>query len=276
MREEKMLKVEQMGDHEWEFVYPPQYYKLMDKFDKGVDLWETGHTSSAKKIYKEVIEEFPGFIDAYHHIAMLYEELNRDQLAFENWVKGYQIGKKAFPHSFIPGRDLLRWASLENRPFLRCTHALGLCFFDGGNLAKGIELFEFIISVNPDDNQGIRAILVEGYLKTGNYMAVLDICNKYKGDSTVELTYGEPYALFKMGDKGKAALLLRKAIKFSPKVARELLKKRHTYPKSTFPGRYTVGGDDEAYFYWERNGILWEDPEVKEWLIQTSGRGKPR
>jgi len=276
MQEGKILKVEQMENHEWEFVYPPQYYKLMDKFDKGIELWETGHIRSAKKIYKEVIEEFSEFIDAYHHLAMLYEELGRYQLAFENWIKGYQIGKHAFPPSFIPGRDLLPWAFLENRPFLRCTHALGLCFFEDGNLAKGIELFKFIISVNPDDNQGIRALLVEGYLKTGNYKAASDICNKYKGDFTVDLTYGEPYALFKMGDKGKATFLLRKAIRFSPKVARELLKKRHTYPKSNFPGRYTVGGDDEAYFYWERNGILWEDPEVKKWLIQISGRGKPR
>ncbi|NQS89832.1 hypothetical protein HQ584_08600 [Patescibacteria group bacterium] len=269
-----MLKVEQMEDHEWEFVYPHQYHKLMDKFDEGVELWEMGHIRFAKKIYKEVIKEFPGFIDAYHHLGLLYEEEGRDRLAFENWIKGYQIGESAFPHNFTPGKDLLRWASLENRPFLRCTYALGFCFFNRGNLAKGIELFKFIISVNPNDNQGIRAILVEGYLKTGDYLSVLDICDKYRGDTTVGLTYGGPYALFEMGDKGKAALLLKKAIRFSPKVARELLKKRHTQPKTLFPGRYTVGGDDEAYFYWERSGILWDEPEVRQWLIQIAGKGK--
>jgi len=271
-----MLKVEQTEEHEWEFIYPPEYNELMDKFHEGIELWETGHTNSAKKIYKEVIEEFPEFIDAYHHLGLLYDEEGKDRLAFENWLKGYQIGKQAFPPDFIPGRDLLRWGILENRPFLRCTHALGLCFFDGGNLAKGIELSEFIISVNPNDNQGIRMLLVEGYLKTGNYMAVLDICDRYRGEFAVEFTYGEPYALFKMGDKEKATLLLRKAIKSSPKVAKELLKKRHPLPKTLFPDKYTVGGDDEAYYYWERNGILWEEPEVKEWLAQVAGKGKHR
>jgi len=269
-----MLKVERVGKHEWEFVYPPRYYELGDKFDKGVDLWETGHIKSAKKIYKEVIGEFPEFIDAYHHLGMLYEEEGKDQLAFENWLKGYQIGKKAFPSDFVPGRDLLPWSFLENRPFLRCTHALGLFFFDRGNLAKGIELFEFIISVNPNDNQGIRMILVEGYLKTGNYMGVLDICDRYKNEFAVEFTYGKPYALFKMGDKEKATLLLKEAIRYSPKVARELLKKRHIPPKNLFPDRYTVGGDDEAYYYWERNGILWDEPEMKEWLTQVARKGK--
>jgi len=269
-----MLKVEQIGEHEWRFVYPPKYRQLMDKFDEGIELWETGHARAAEKIYKEIIAEFPGFIDVYHQLAILYEESGRDQLAFENWLRGYQVGKQAFPHNFTPGKDLLPWAFLENRPFLRCTHAFGLCFFDGGNLAKAMELFEFIISANPNDNQGIRALLVEGYLKTGNYRAVLDLCGKYKGDPTVELTYGKPYALFKLGDKGKASLLLREAIQFSPKVAKELLKKRHIPPKSLHPDRYTVGGDDEAFYYWERSGILWEDPEIKQWLIQNAGKGK--
>jgi len=269
-----MLKVEEVARHEWEFIYPPEYDELMGKFDEAIELWERNHIKSAEKIYKEVIAEFPEFIDAYHHLAILYEESGRDRLAFESWLKGYQIGKQVFPHNFTPGKDLLRWGVLENRPFLRCTHALALCFFDGGNLAKGIELFEFIISVNPNDNQGIRAVLVEGYLKTGNYRAVLDICNKYKGDITVELTYGGPYALYKLGDKGKATLLLRQAIGFSPKVAKELLKKRHTPPKSLYPDRYTVGGDDEAFYYWERSGILWEDPEMKQWLAQNVGKGK--
>ena len=77
-----------------------------------------------------------------------------------------------------------------------------------------------------------------------------------------------------MGDKEKAILLLKKAIRKSPKVARELLKKRHTPPKTLFPDRYTVGGEDEAYYYWERNGILWDDPEMKEWLIQVAKSGR--
>lgn len=269
-----MLKVEEVAKHEWRFIYPPKYDELMDKFGEGIELWQMGHTRAAEKIHKEIIAEFPGFIDVYNQLGLLYEESGRDRLAFESYIKGYQIGRRAFPHSFTPGEDLLRWGVLDNRPFLRCVHGLALCFFDGGNLAKGIELFEFIISANPNDNQGVRAVLVEGYLKTGNYQAVVDTCDKYKGDITVELTYGKPYALFKLGDKGKATLLLREAIGFSPKVAKELLKKRHIPPESLDPDRYTVGGNDEAFYYWERSGILWEDPEMKQWLIQNKDKGK--
>lgn len=265
-----MLKVEPIGEQEWSFVYSPKYNQLMDRFDEGVEFWRRGQDKSAKKIYKEIIGEYPEFIDVYHHLGLLYEALDKDELAFESWMKGYQIGKEVLPLDFIPGKDLLRWVCVENRPFLRCAHAFGLCFFDRGYLAKGIEIFEWIISVNPNDNQGIRALLIDGYLKIGNYMAVLDICDKYQGDSMVDLVYGEPYALFKMGDREKATSLLREAIRLSPKVARELLKKRHPQPKSLNPGRYTVGGDDEAFYYWEENGILWKDPEVESWLIRNT------
>jgi len=29
-----------VGKYEWEFIYPPKYYQLMDKFGEGVKLWE--------------------------------------------------------------------------------------------------------------------------------------------------------------------------------------------------------------------------------------------
>jgi len=48
--------------------------QLMDKFHKGIELWKTGRIRSAKRIYKEVIEEFSEFIDAYHHLGLVYEE----------------------------------------------------------------------------------------------------------------------------------------------------------------------------------------------------------
>jgi|GEM_PF-5551939 len=77
-----MLKVEQVGENDRESVYPPKYKQLMDKFGDGVDLWEMGYTRSAEKTYKEIIDEFPGFIDVYHRLGLLYEEAGRERKAF--------------------------------------------------------------------------------------------------------------------------------------------------------------------------------------------------
>jgi len=37
---------------------------------------------------------------------------------------------------------------------------------------------------------------------------------------------------------------------------------------------WRFGRDDEAFYYWERSGILWEDPAMKQWLIQNRDKGK--
>ncbi len=33
-----MLKVEEVGKHEWRFIYPSKYDELMDKFVEGIEL----------------------------------------------------------------------------------------------------------------------------------------------------------------------------------------------------------------------------------------------
>jgi len=50
-------------------------------------------------------------------------------------------------------------------------------------------------------------------------------------------------------------------------VSKELLKTKHRLPRTARPDVVTLGGADEAYYYWERWGQFWEeDPEVLEWL----------
>lgn len=76
------------------------------------------------------------------------------------------------------------------------------------------------------------------------------------------------------GIKMRVASHLFKTELLLSKVAKELLKKRHIPPKSLHPDRYPVGGHNEAFYYWEISGILWEDPEIKEWLTRNRGKGK--
>jgi hypothetical protein len=82
-----------------------------------------------------------------------------------------------------------------------------------------------------------------------------------------EILYGRAIAFFKLGQRKLATAALKKAIEYQPLVGRELLKKRHRLPKSARPDRVTVGGADEAFYYWERWGRIWKgDPEAFEWL----------
>ena len=63
------------------------------------------------------------------------------------------IGEFSFPPDF---HGLLRWGHIYNRPFLRCLHGYGLCLWRMGRLQQARQVFERILSLNPNDNQGAR------------------------------------------------------------------------------------------------------------------------
>ena len=55
---------------------------------------------------------------------------------------------------------------LENRPFLRCLHGLALVKYEEGAIEEALRLFQELLSLNPNDNQGVRAMTQEPKLET--------------------------------------------------------------------------------------------------------------
>jgi hypothetical protein len=70
--------------------------------------------------------------------------------------------------------------------------------------------------------------------------------------------FGRALAHLQLGEKQEAEAALRAAASAWPLVHQELLKSRHTQPKSRFPGYITVGGEDQAYVYWSEYGEHWK------------------
>ncbi len=121
--------------------------------------------------------------------------------------------------------------------------------------------------MNPNDNQGVRAMAIEALFKLGRFEDALEIAEKYPNDIMPETLYGRALALFKLGQRQEATVALQEAIEYLPLVAKELLKTKHRLPRTARPDMVTVGGADEAYYYWEHSGQFWEeDAEALEWL----------
>ena len=114
-------------------------------------------------------------------------------------------------------------------------------------------------AMNPNDNQGIRALLIDCYFRLGQPARVLTVCGRYRADITEEVLYGRPLALFQLQREDESRSALRKAIGILPLVAMELVKKTHRRPKNLDPGYVTMGGRDQAYLYWQQNGQYWQE-----------------
>jgi tetratricopeptide (TPR) repeat protein len=257
----RKLKVEPVGPKAWRFECAPEEYRLLDKFDSAVDLLEEGNEEEAEKILRAVIRAWPLHIDAHHHLALLLLSRGELKAALDLWGKATEIGLRSLPAEFVMGEDKLEWACLENRPFLRAYHGLGFALFDVGRIEAAHLIYNHLLAMNPNDNQGARGSAIESAFAMNRPAEVLRICNKYKKDVLVDSLYGRPLALWQLGKKTLAEKALIKAIDLSPLVARELVKKRHQMPKSTFVAYITVGGADEAYEYWQRLGRYWKETE---------------
>jgi tetratricopeptide (TPR) repeat protein len=269
-RDEFMLKLSRVASHEWAFVWPDIYDELVGEFNAGCEEYEADDLDKARGIFQAVLSQMPDHLDAVHHLAIVLSELSLADEARNLWEQAVRIGRKAFPKSFEIGRDRLEWAWLENRPFLRCLHGLALVRYEEGEIEEALRLFHELLSLNPNDNQGVRAIAQEAFFKLSRFEDALKIAEQYPDDAMSETMYGKALALFKLGQRGEATMALQEAIEYLPLVGKELLKTKHRLPKTASPGLVTVGGADEAYYYWERFGQFWKkDTEALEWLRKT-------
>jgi len=262
-----MLKLSRVAPHEWRFVYPDIYADLMDQFHAGCELYEEGNLDEAARVFRAVLAQMPDHLNALHQLALVLSDQNLLNEARDFWSQAARIGHKAFPQDFQLGRDRLEWGWLENRPFLRCLRGLALARYNDGEVEGALRLFQELLSLNPNDNQGVRAMAEEALFKLGRFEDALKITEHYPDDMMSETLYGRALALFKLGQRQEATVALQEAIKYLPLVARELLKTKHRLPETARPDMVTVGGADEAYYYWEDWGQFWkEDPKALEWL----------
>ncbi|MFC1982358.1 tetratricopeptide repeat protein [Chloroflexota bacterium] len=265
-----MLELSRVAPYEWEFVYPAIYYDLTNEFHKGCESYEEGNLDDAERIFRAVLAQMPNHIDAIHHLALVLSKRGMLTEARDLWEQNSRIGHKAFPQDFKLGRDRREWGWLENRPFLRCLHGLALVRYDDGEIEEALGLFQELLSLNPNDNQGVRAVAVQALFKLGRFEDALELTKQYPEDVIPEVLYGRALALFKLGQRQEASVALREAIGYIPLVAKELLKVKHHLPETAMLDAVTVGGADEAYYYWEHCGQFWEeDTEALEWLRKT-------
>lgn len=67
------LLVEARGEGDWEFVYPRLTMTIYEYFHDAIESWEVGDVTFAEQRYRQLLTDYPEFIDAYYHLAILLE-----------------------------------------------------------------------------------------------------------------------------------------------------------------------------------------------------------
>jgi len=263
-KKSRELRIEKWDQNTWAFSMDNYSYEEEDEFfEMGCDLIDEGNYDGAAILFGKMVERRPEYLDAMHHLAIALDGRGDTKDAMALWRSAVEKGRSAIPGSFRKGRDTLPWGILENRPFLRCLHGYGCTLKREGITDEAIGVFEEVLGYNPDDNQGVRELLMQLYLEKDDIKGARSVIDRYEGDMMSGLLYGHPLVLIREGKVEEAKDLLADTIAAQPRVAKELLKKKHPRPKGV-DGRYlSYGGRDQAYYYWRDFGGFWREPDLK-------------
>lgn len=133
-----------------------------DPIGQAVDLHEAGDDEKSRRVLHQCLEEDLRVLDAHAHLGhWVFGDGSRRLLverARRNYEAGVAIGELSLGPDF---KGVLAWNRIDNRPFLRCLHGLGLCHWALGDFKRAASIFERMLWLNPSDNQGARFCLSE-------------------------------------------------------------------------------------------------------------------
>ncbi|MDZ7309940.1 MAG: hypothetical protein ONB45_01520 [candidate division KSB1 bacterium] len=127
-----------------------------DSIGRAIDHFNAGRSGRARGILWQCLEYDIACLDAHAHLGNFAWEEGEWRRAKRHWEIGVRLGEWSLGENFD---GVLSWALVNNRPFLRCLHGLGLATWRLGEPEEARKIFERMIRLNPSDNQGVRALL---------------------------------------------------------------------------------------------------------------------
>jgi len=258
-----------IGKVEWGFEFPRLHGELTEQ------LWNLEETEVSatqyQKTLRSLLKQEPELFDAANDLANFYFENEKHDQAQKIYERYVELAKSYIPPKFVQGKHHIIWAYMDNRPFLRLLAGYAQFIEATTKVSRAIPLYEEILAFNPNDNQGIRAILATAYLKTNKLVEVSELAAHYADEILPELVMGNVLALFKLGKISEAKKFLECNLEYQRHVIKEILSENHSIPATLCEGTVTVGGEDEAYYYWDAQGSLWDAAHgAKDFLRQHS------
>lgn len=267
------MKLKEVEKNIWIFSneYIPR--ELDDAFDVAQYAWQSGQFLVAEKKFLAIVERCPNHIDALHHLSILYGEAGYDAASYAYSQAAVGVGLRVIPEKFSWKKSRMEWVFVENRPFMRAYHALGLWFLNHKQYSEASESFGRLLAVCPNDNLGVRYMLPECWFAQDMPEKVVAHCQVYQDDAGPDIQYSMALALVALKKVESAKKILEVACAGLPLVGKELLKKSHRKPVSYMPGTITWGGADQAYEYWHHMGKYWSASDEAMHLLKTVGGG---
>lgn len=217
------------------------------------DAMEATSSATARKLAKRALRLDPDCVDALVVLNDLDARTQKERI--EGLQKAVAAGKRSLGAKFFRENKGDFWMLIETRPTMRVMATLAGEMASVGMSLDAIAIYEEMLALNPNDNQGVRDPLLGLYLAVGDATGAKRLLKRYKGDSSACFAWARVIEHLLAGDHKSADAALQKAVLANRFVAPHLAGQK-SLPKS-LPEMYSLGSVEEAVLCQHWLGAAW-------------------
>ena len=223
-----------------------------DKFDNMKEIFDRW----TDKIRKQ--EEYQLYMKKARKANSYEDALNYVELALNSAKE--QIGEEF---------DTLKgqlWMEEKARPYMMIKEELAYIYTWAEDYKKAIKVYEEMLELNSDDNQGVRYMLLSLLIQEKEFDKADKLIEKYKDDESTSMLYTKSLYYFVKKEEASAKLFLNEAFEKNIYVPLYLLGMKQV--ESHLPEEFISGSEEEAMCYFDENVDAWiSDTDSLYWLI---------
>lgn len=214
------------------------------------DAWDTDGSSDWIMAHRALAIS-PLCADAYTLLAEQPATSDADAIAL------YRLGMRAGELALGAELQMLHgefWGWLQTRPYMRARAGLADALYRTGAREEALDHWRAMLDLNPNDNQGVRYLLILALLGQGGDAELRDLVDRYDDDAGIVITYTRALVAFRDRDPDTSDLLAD-AVRSNRHVPAILSGNQRGKPSTD--GMLTMGGADEATWYVREAGDAW-------------------
>ncbi|UCC96879.1 MAG: tetratricopeptide repeat protein [Phycisphaerales bacterium] len=219
------------------------------------------------RLLRRALEICPDCADAF---VLLAERSSDTEKARDLYAQGVAAGERALGEKLFKEEAGHFWGMLQTRPYMRARLGLAQCLEELGRLEEAAGHYRELLRLNPNDNQGVRYVLLPCLLEMQADDEASELLKRYKEDKQASWCYAKALLTFRQkGDTATARKHLKKALDVNRHVA-EYLRAYEDMPEF-LPSGYSPGSEEEAIVCAAGLVDAWEQTEgAPEWLDERT------
>jgi len=238
-----------------------------------MDVINAGDEQKAATLCHKALDIYPDCVDALTMLAEIRCERTIDYV--DEMREAIDAGRRDLGAQCFKEDRGEFWGLIETRPFMRAMEQLAFALLDWGTPERAdeaIEIFEEMLELNPNDNQGVRDWLAGCYLARKRYNDAEALFEQYPEDWLAAPAWAKVLLAHVTEGEARASELLAEARKRNAHVE-QYLTGRKRRPRNR-PGMYSPGDETEAVYCTDMLWGAWKaHPKARKWLKEVSETG---